>query len=79
MAYVAWQLDSRVSYPRVGPSDLWVVDVGTTLAVRATAPSPARINGLDWLGEREVIFDRVLGYNGSLRRLDLALPAPTQP
>lgn len=80
VAYVAWQPDSRVHYSRIGPTDLWVVDVVTTLAVRATAPSPARIYCLDWLNEHEVIFDRVehgslLGYKASLRRLDLRAPA----
>ncbi len=84
VAYVAWQTDSRVNYGRVGPSDLWVVDVETTLAVRATVPSPARIYCLDWLSEHEVIFDRVghgsfLGYKASLRRLDLRAPAAMAP
>ena len=74
VAYVTWSGRRR---PR-GPSDIWVVDVATTLAVRATAPSPERIYCLDWLDGHRVIFDRVkataLAPESTLRRLDLTRP-----
>ncbi len=79
VAFVVWGLDARRPYSRPSPTDVWVVDVETTLAVRATAPSPGRIFCLDWLNEHEVIFDRLepgFGPKASLRRLDLSTPAP---
>ena len=82
VAYVVWQPDHRERYPRVGPTDVWVVDIAASLTVRATAPSPGRIHCLDWLNDHEVIFDRLepgSGYASSLRRLDLDRPAEKGP
>ena len=75
IAYVTWQPSKR-QYTRVGPTDLWVVDVETTLAVRATAQSAGRIHCLDWLDTDRLIFDRLaakslLGYRSTLQQLDL--------
>jgi HEAT repeat protein len=77
VAYVTWQPDNRRHYTRLGPTDLWVVDVTTTLAARVTAKSTGRIHCLDWIDDDTLIFDRlarpatVLGYDSTLRRLDL--------
>ncbi|MEW6212103.1 MAG: hypothetical protein AB1631_27350, partial [Acidobacteriota bacterium] len=59
IAYVSWQADNRRHYERIGPTDLWVVDIETTLCVRVTAPSPRRIHCLDWIDDQTLIFDRV--------------------
>lgn len=80
VAYLTWQPDNRRHYPRVGPTDLWVVDVESTLAVRVTSPASGRINSLDWLDDHTLIFDRLqhdeksfAGFpSSSLRRLSLA-------
>lgn len=76
IAYVTWQPDNRRHYTRVGPTDLWVVDVETTLAVRVTTKSAGRIHCLDWLDADRLIFDRLaaktlLGYSSTLKQLDL--------
>ena len=80
VAYVTWQPDNRRHYTRVGPTDLWVVDVESTLAIRLTSRATGRINSLDWLDDHTLIFDRfqdhekaaVLGFpSSSLRRLSL--------
>jgi Tol biopolymer transport system component/HEAT repeat protein len=81
IAYLTWQPDNRRQYPRLGPTDLWVVDVESTLALRVTSPATARINSLDWLDDHTLIFDRLqdeeksvlsLAPSSSLRRLSLA-------
>ncbi len=76
VAYITWQSDTRRHYERVGPTDLWVIDVKTTLAARVTAQSTGRIHCLDWLDDNTLIFDRLapastLGYSSTLKRLDL--------
>jgi len=75
VAYVTWQSDRRRHYHRLGPTDLWVVEIETTLAVRSTASAAGRIHCLDWLDNDTLVFDRVgdasLGYGSSLRRLSL--------
>jgi hypothetical protein len=58
IAYLTWQSDDRLYYTRLGPTDLWVVDIETTLATRVTAPSADRIHGFDWLDDDTLIFDR---------------------
>ena len=80
VAYLTWQPDNRRHYLRLGPTDLWVVDVESTLAVRVTSPASGRINSLDWLDDHTLIFDRLRhdeksfgGFpSSSLRRLSLA-------
>jgi hypothetical protein len=75
VAYVTYQPDDRLHYTRLGPTDLWVVDVDTTIAARMTAPNSDRINSLDWLDDATVVFDRVdestYGYKSTLRRTSL--------
>ncbi len=80
IAYLTWQPDARRHYPRLGPTDLWVVDVESTLALRVTSPATARINSLDWLNDHTLIFDRLQDEeksvfrdvpSSSLRRLSL--------
>jgi HEAT repeat protein len=76
VAYLTWYPDVRDAYVRSGPSDLWVVDVETALAVRATARGKGQIYCLDWLNEHTLVFDRVspgpfIGDKGKLMRLGL--------
>lgn len=75
IAYVSWQTNDRLHYTRLGPTDLWIVDVGTTLVARATLPGDERIHCLDWLDDYTLIFDRLdsegMGQKSSLRRLSL--------
>ena len=68
---------------RLGPTDLWVVDVESTLALRLTSRATGDINSFDWLDDRTLIFDRIQhddksAFRGfatsSLRRLSLANP-----
>src|SRR5215472_12641077 len=59
LAYITLQNDERKHYRRLGPTDLWVVDLGTTISARLTAPAPGRIDCLDWLDNFTLIFDRV--------------------
>jgi Tol biopolymer transport system component len=75
IAYVAYQYDHRLFYSRPGPTDLWVVDVDTTMAARLTDPNPDRIHSLDWLDDDTVLFDRVdvsrFSDKSSLRRISM--------
>jgi hypothetical protein len=77
VAYLTWQPDDRKHYTRLGPTNLWVIDLETTLATRVTAPAPGRINSFDWLDDRTLIFDRFerkkdsFVPRSSLRRLSL--------
>jgi hypothetical protein len=80
IAYLTWQPNDRQEHTRLGPTDLWVVDIATTLAMRVTAPLSGRINSFDWLDDRTLIFDRVEQQNelpffstprSSLRQLSL--------
>jgi hypothetical protein len=59
VAYLVYQPDNRQQYHRLGPTDLWVVDLGTGLETRVTSPAPGRIHCLDWLDGRTLIFDRL--------------------
>ena len=63
VAYITWQFDNREHYARLGPTDIWVVDIRSGLAVRVTRADSGRIQGLDWLDNRTLIFDR-LGPGG---------------
>jgi Tol biopolymer transport system component len=58
VAYVTWQPDYRRNNMQLGPTDVWVVDLQSTLAVRVTDPASGRINGVDWLNDHTLIFDR---------------------
>lgn len=59
LAYLTWQYDERGGYTRLGPTDLWVVDLTTGLAVRVTHADAGRIEDLDWLGDNTLIYDRL--------------------
>jgi Tol biopolymer transport system component len=59
VAYITWQFDHRERYTRLGPTDIWVVDIKTGLAARVTGADPGRIEGLDWLDNGTLIFDRL--------------------
>ena len=60
LAYVTWLDNKRVSYQgEQSCSNLWIVDVDSTLAVRVTATAPGTICSLDWLTDQTVIFDRL--------------------
>ena len=59
IAYVTWQFDNREHYSRLGPTDIWVVDIKTGLAARVTRADPGHIEGLDWLDNGTLIFDRL--------------------
>jgi len=59
LAYITLQNDERKHYRRSGPTDLWVVDLATTISARLTAPAPGRIDSLDWFDIYTLIFDRV--------------------
>jgi Tol biopolymer transport system component len=78
LAYLTWQPDNRRHFQRVGPTDLWVVHVESTLAVRVTSPASGRIGNFDWINDHTLIFDRLqnddkweLVPSSSLRRLSL--------
>ena len=58
VAYLTWQPDNRRHYMRLGPTDLWVVDVESTLAIRLTSRATGRINSVDWLDDQTLIFNR---------------------
>ena len=78
VAYLTWLPDYRRNNVRLGPTDVWVVDVESTLAVRVTSPAAGRINSLDWLDDHTLLFDRLhhdewgLIPSSSLRRLSLS-------
>jgi hypothetical protein len=75
IAYITWQPDNRLHYERMGPTNIWVVDIDTTLAMRVTLPAPERITCLDWLDNNTLIFDRVsegFGGKSSLKVLSLS-------
>jgi hypothetical protein len=80
IAYITWQPDDRLHYRRLGPTDLWIVDSETTLAMRVTGPGRDRINSVDWIDDQTLIFDRHQlegeftwpNPRSSLRRLSLA-------
>jgi HEAT repeat protein len=59
IAYITWQFDNREHYTRLGPTDIWVVDIKTGLSARVTRADPGRIGGLDWLDNGTIIFDRL--------------------
>jgi hypothetical protein len=83
IAYLTWQPNDRLHYTRLGPTDLWIVDIVSTLATRVTAPSSGRINSFDWLDDHTLIVDRVeqegkstfLAPHSSLRRISLSTSA----
>jgi HEAT repeat protein len=59
IAYITWQFDNREHYTRLGPTDIWVVDIKTGLAARVTRADSGHIEGLDWLDNGTIIFDRL--------------------
>lgn len=59
VAYRTWQLDNRRHYSRVGRTDLWVVDVGSTLVTRVTKRVNGNIMNFDWLDDHTFICDRL--------------------
>ena len=59
IAYITWQFDNREHYTRLGPTDIWVIDIKTGLAARVTRADSGRIEGLDWLDNDTIIFDRL--------------------
>jgi hypothetical protein len=76
IAYVCWTTDpdnrSPDRRPRLGDTELWVVDIQTRQSTRVARAASGKIHSLDWLDERTIIFDRVeergtLGYDSSLR------------
>jgi len=72
VAYITWQFDNREHYPRLGPTDIWVLDIRSGLAARVTRPDSGRIEGLDWLDNGTIIFDRLEpGWHSSLRTISL--------
>jgi hypothetical protein len=70
VAYITWQFDNRESYTRLGPTDIWVVDTGSTIAARVTRADSGRIQGLDWINAQTLIHDRQ-GSGGGLRTASL--------
>ena len=44
---------------RLGPTDIWVIDIKSGLAARVTRADSGRIEGLDWLDNGTIIFDRL--------------------
>jgi hypothetical protein len=82
VAYLRYQADRREHYSRLGPTDLWVIDLETGLETRVTRPAEGRIYCLDWLDDLTLIFDRVgekMFYSSpGLRTISLAkTPAST--
>jgi Tol biopolymer transport system component len=73
VAYITWQSDTREHYTRLGPTDIWVVDLKTGLAARVTRADAGRIESLDWLDNGTLIFDRHPpgGRESSLRTISL--------
>src|SRR5262249_15423977 len=59
IAYITLQNDERKNYRRLGPTDLSVGGLATTIAARLTAPAPGRIDSFDWLDNYTLIFDRL--------------------
>jgi WD40-like Beta Propeller Repeat len=43
LAYIVWQFDNRGHSASLGPTDIWVLDIKTGLAVRVTQADPDRI------------------------------------
>jgi HEAT repeat protein len=69
IAYITWQFDNRERHPRLGPTDIWIVETTTGLAARVTQPASARIESLDWLSNEALICDRLEpGERGSTLR-----------
>ncbi len=59
VAYRTWQPDYRHRNVRLGPSDIWIVDVTSTLATRITVPAKAKVHNFDWLDDNSLIIDRI--------------------
>jgi hypothetical protein len=59
VAYRTSQLDNRGRYPRIAQTDLWVVDVQSTLVTRVTKRTNGNIMSFDWLDDHTLICDRV--------------------
>lgn len=58
VAYRTWQPDYRHRNLRLGPSDIWIVDVASTLATRVTGPAKGAVHNFDWLDDYTLIIDR---------------------
>jgi hypothetical protein len=85
VAYRTSQLDNRRHYPRVLRTDLWVVDVESTLMTRVTQRANGNIMTFDWLDDHTLICDRLeeedkstffQAPRSSLRRISLASSEP---
>ncbi len=64
IAYVAtWHPDALSRSARPAPTDLWIVDIESGIAERATAPAPGKIYSLDWLDDCRLVFDRIDNSN----------------
>jgi hypothetical protein len=59
IAYVTWQPDSRERHMRFGPTDIWVVACKTGMATRVTQADAGRIQGLSWLDNVTLMYDRM--------------------
>src|SRR5262249_50328136 len=59
IGYITFQFDNRQHYTKLGPTDLWVVDCPSGLAVRLTRPDSGRIEDVDWLDASTLIYDRL--------------------
>lgn len=57
LAYIVWQFDNREHSTSLGPTDIWVLDIKTGLAARVTHAD--RIEGLDWVDNGTLIYDRL--------------------
>ena len=80
VAYRTWQPDYRhQNVVRLGPSDIWIVDITSTLATRVTVPAKAKVHNFDWLNDHTLIMDRheyddsefFIVPRSSLRRISL--------
>lgn len=59
VAYRTWLINNRRHYPRIGRTDLWVVDIATTLVTRLTKPANGKIISCDWIDDQTLICDRL--------------------
>jgi hypothetical protein len=69
IAYIAWQPNHRRGWQAL--TDVWVVDIRTTLTVRITRSDAGSTSGLDWLDRDRLIFDRIARPAGPTYRSTL--------
>lgn len=58
VAYRTWRINNRKNIPLVAGTDLWVVDIASTLVTRLTRPAKGTIMNFDWLDDQSLIVDR---------------------